>query len=143
MSAKVLAGPKDVCLCGHKKTFHASIRSTGLRPQDEPIVIFDNCGFAGCDCANYGDALTPCSEGNHIYRYVSGGDENPQYRCEDCGSTDPEGDRYHYRPAQIQALQDFAAEVEARYPSTPIWRDCRNCKNPTKAGVCSVCGTAE
>ena len=27
--------------------------------------------------------------------------------------------------------------------SAPIWRDCINCKNPTKAGACSVCGATE
>ena len=27
--------------------------------------------------------------------------------------------------------------------STPTWRDCINCKNPTKAGACSVCGATE
>lgn len=39
---------------------------------------------------------TPCERGRHIYRLVKvgpeGTDEGATYRCEDCGSTDPEGD---------------------------------------------------
>lgn len=38
------------------------------------------------------DPYQTCQYGHHIFRYVGGGAENPQYRCEDCGSTDPEGD---------------------------------------------------
>lgn len=38
--------------------------------------------------------MTPerCKQGLHVYRFIPGSEEDPQYRCEDCGSTDPEGD---------------------------------------------------
>jgi hypothetical protein len=38
------------------------------------------------------DPFRTCEYGHHVYRYAGGGDENPQYRCEDCGSTDAEGE---------------------------------------------------
>lgn len=36
----------------------------------------------------------------------------------------------------------FAPQTETD-STTPIWRDCSNCRNPTKAGACPVCGAAE
>lgn len=36
------------------------------------------------------EALQRCAEGHHMYRYVGGGPDDPRYKCEDCGSTDPD-----------------------------------------------------
>lgn len=46
----------------------------------------------GYDCV----ANELCRDGDHMYRLIhlgpDGTDEGALYRCEDCGSTDPEGD---------------------------------------------------
>jgi len=51
-------------------------------------------------CEECRDAMegqeTNCASGYHVYRLISlgpeGTDEGAEYRCEGCGSTDPEGD---------------------------------------------------
>jgi hypothetical protein len=48
------------------------------------------------DCDYFEDPFRGCAHGHHIYRLIElgpdGTDEGATYRCEDCGSTDPEGD---------------------------------------------------
>lgn len=49
---KVLAGPEDVCKCGHTKTFHAWLRTEDM-DATQPLVRFERCGAKGCDCPDY------------------------------------------------------------------------------------------
>ncbi len=61
-------------------------------PRDYEGVTFDDeHGYT--EARERAEREAECREGNHVYRLQPGSHpENPQYRCEDCGSTDPEGD---------------------------------------------------
>lgn len=59
---KILAGPDDVCACGHRKTFHAWFRAEGA-PGDSPAVSFQGCVAKGCWCVGYANmALQPAKD---------------------------------------------------------------------------------
>ncbi len=50
--SETLAGPENVCVCGHTKTWHAWLRNDEM-PSDAPLVRFGPCGKVDCECSDY------------------------------------------------------------------------------------------
>lgn len=85
------------------------------------------------------DTPTICAEGVHVYRLVElcpdGTDEGALYRCEDCGSTDPEGDSVVCSTGKMPFVSKAKAREQlkkdklagAKVPNNaPIWK-CNEC----------------
>lgn len=49
MQMRVIAGPNDVCRCGHKKNFHVYLKDR-VEPGESVVEIGDCCQ---CECPAY------------------------------------------------------------------------------------------